>query len=370
MTFHVKYDIIYYSMKGAVYMATEYYDGTKLLSLKDINGNTPEIFMVTSNRTAGKTTYFGRMLFNRWIKKGSKFMLVYRFSYELDNCAEKFFKDVGQLFFPDYYMSNVKKARGLYHELRVQKVGEETYSECGYAVALNTVDGLKKFSHLFSDTDSMLFDEFQSETNHYCSDEVTKFISLHTSIARGNGKMVRYLPVYMCGNPVTILNPYYVEMDISSRLNKNTRFLRGEGFVLEQGYNEAASKAQKESGFNAAFRRNSYIAYAGEARYLEDDNAFIESVSGRSRYLGTIKYKDTMYGIRAFDDLGVVYCDKKPDTTYPFKIAVTTDDHQINYLLLRQHDDFIINMRYYFDHGCFRFKDLQCKEAVLKLLSY
>ena len=229
---------------------------------------------------------------------------------------------------------------------------------------------LKKFSHLFSDTESMFMDEFQSETNHYCSDEVTKFISLHTSIARGNGEMVRYLPVYMCGNPVTILNPYYVEMDISSRLTKSVRFLRGEGFVLEQGYNEAASEAQKQSGFNAAFKRNSYIGYAGEARYLEDDSAFIQQVTGKSRYLGTIKYKDTNYGVRAFDELGIIYCDKKPDSTYPYKIAVTTDDHQINYLLLRQHDDFIMNMRFYFDHGCFRFKDLQCKEAVLKLLTY
>ena len=29
-----------------------YYDGTKLLSLKDINGNTPELYICTSNRSA------------------------------------------------------------------------------------------------------------------------------------------------------------------------------------------------------------------------------------------------------------------------------------------------------------------------------
>lgn len=349
---------------------SNFYDGTKLLSMKDINGETPEIFMVTSNRTAGKTTYFGRMLFNRVLKKGSKFMLIYRFNYELDNCADKFFKDIKNLFFPEYNMFSRRQAKGIYHDLYYQKNGDELPTHCGYAVSLNNVDQLKKFSHLFSDTESMFMDEFQSETNHYCGDEVTKFISLHTSIARGNGSMVRYLPVYMCGNPVTILNPYYVEMDISTRLNKNTRFLRGEGFVLEQGYNEDAANAQKESGFNAAFKRNSYIAYAGEAKYLEDDNTFIENMTGRSRYLGTVKYKDTNYGIRAFDDLGIIYCDKKPDYTYPYRIAITTEDHQINYLLLKQHDDFIVNMRFYFDHGCFRFKDLNCKEAVLKMLSY
>ena len=35
-----------------------YYDGTKLLSLLDLNNKRPEIYMVTSNRTGGKTTNF------------------------------------------------------------------------------------------------------------------------------------------------------------------------------------------------------------------------------------------------------------------------------------------------------------------------
>ena len=93
----------------------EYYDGTKLLSMLDINGNRPEIYMVTSNRTAGKTTYFSRLLFKRCITKGDKFMLIYRFSYELDNCADKFFKDIGKLFFSDYIMTSIKRAKGVYH---------------------------------------------------------------------------------------------------------------------------------------------------------------------------------------------------------------------------------------------------------------
>jgi hypothetical protein len=46
-----------------------YYDGTKLLSLKDINGNDPEIYICTTNRTGGKTTYFNRLLVNNFIKK-------------------------------------------------------------------------------------------------------------------------------------------------------------------------------------------------------------------------------------------------------------------------------------------------------------
>ena len=347
-----------------------YYDGTKLLSLKDLDGNTPEIFMVTSNRTAGKTTYFNKLVFNRFLKKGSKFMLVYRFKYELDDCANKFFKDIQGLFFQEYELFSKKMATGIYHELFTRKLGEENALSCGYAISLNSADQLKKLSHFFSDTDCMLFDEFQSETNSYCPNEVEKFVSIHKTVARGQGKMNRYVPVYMCANPVTILNPYYVEMDISSRLTSDVKFLRGHGFVLEQGYNEAADLAQKESGFNAAFSKNRYIAYASEGSYLNDSMAFIEQPNGKARYLATIRFKGSDYGIRSFDSIGIIYCDNKPDTTYPNKIAVTTDDHNINYVMLKNNEMFIANMRFFFEQGCFRFKDLKCKEAVLKLLSY
>lgn len=348
----------------------KYYDGTKLLSMKDIDGKTPEIYMVTSNRTAGKTTYFNRLVFNRFLKKGNKFMLVYRFKDELDGCADKYFKDIHDLFFPQYEVYSNKRANGSYHEIFCKRVGDENGVPCGYAVALNSADKLKKLSHFFSDTHSMLFDEFQSETNNYCPSEVEKFISVHKTVARGQGKMTRYVPVYMCANPVTILNPYYTEMDISTRITADVKFLKGHGFVLEQGYNADAEKAQKESGFNAAFARNRYISYSSEGNYLNDNYAFIEEPTGKSRYLATIKFKGKEYAIRSFDDEGIIYCDNRPDVTYKFKIAVTTDDHNVNYVILKNNELFITNLRYFFERGCFRFKDLSCKEAVIKMLSY
>ena len=64
-----------------------YYDGTKLLSLLDINGNRPEIYMVTTNRTGGKTTWFSSFLVRKFIKKQEKFMLLFRYNYELSDCA-------------------------------------------------------------------------------------------------------------------------------------------------------------------------------------------------------------------------------------------------------------------------------------------
>lgn len=341
-----------------------YYDGTKLLSLTDINGNRPEIYMCTTNRTGGKTTYFGRLVVNRFLDKREKFGLLYRYNYELDDCAEKFFKDIGELFFNDYTMTSKKRAKGIYHELYLN--GEP----CGYAVSINSADQVKKNSHFFSDVKRLIFDEFQSESNTYCPNEIKKFISVHTSMARGQGEQNRYLPVYMLSNPVSIINPYYVELGISSRLTDETRFLRGDGFVLEQGFVESAAEAQKSSGFNKAFSRNSYVAYSSESVYLNDNKAFVDRPQGVGRYMATLKYNGQTYGIREFAEAGVIYCDDRADETFPLKITVTTDDHELNYVMLKRNDLFLFNLRYYFERGCFRFKDLRCKEAVLKSLSY
>ena len=343
----------------------QYYDGTKLLSMKDINGERPEIYLCTTNRTGGKTTYFGRLCINRFLDKGEKFALIYRYNYELDDVCDKFYKDIGSLFFPDHTMTNKRRASGMFHELFLDDVG------CGYAISLNGADQIKKYSHLFSDVKRMVFDEFQSETNHYCNNEVEKLQSVHTSVARGQGEQVRYVPVYMLSNPVSIINPYYVAFGISSRLRDDTKFLKGDGFVLEQGFIDSASKAQKESAFNRAFGLDSkYNSYSAEAVYLNDNKSFIEKPTGFGRYICTLRYGGTEFAIREYAEAGIMYCDDRPDATFATKISVTTDDHGINYVMLKRNDFFLSNMRYLFERGCFRFKDLRCKEAVLSALSY
>ena len=124
------------------------------------------------------------------------------------------------------------------------------------------------------------------------------------------------------------------------------------------------------SGFNRAFSGNKYVAYSSECIYLNDNKAFIAKPSGRNIYLCTLKYKGVDYAIREFSENGILYCDDKPDHTFRTKITVTTEDHSINYVMLKRNDFLISNLRFLFERGCFRFKDMRCKEAVLSALSY
>lgn len=343
----------------------QFYDGTKLLSMRDLDGNRPEIYLCTTNRSAGKTTFFSRYLVKRYLEAGEKFMLLFRYSYELDDIADKFFRDIQGLFFPEYVMTAKRMMKGVYQNLFLN--GEN----CGYAVAVNSADPIKRCSHLFSDTQRMMMDEFQSESDHYCPKEVQKFLSLHTSIARGQGQQSRYLPVYMLGNKTSLLNPYYVEMGISSRLTKDTKFLRGHGYVLECGHVEAASEAREQSGVTKAFSGNRYLTAmnGNENVYLNDNTAFIEKPTGKSRYMLTFKCDGSYYSVREFAEEGVMYCDNKPDMSFPLKITVTLEDHTPNYVMLQKHTVTLETMRTLFRYGSFRFKNLQCKEACIKMLS-
>lgn len=351
-------------MNKAKAQNVEYYDGTKILSLLDLNSQKPEIYIIEGNRTAGKTVYWSARCVKRFIKFGEKFMLLYRFNYELDDVADKFFKDIKNIFFQNMNMESKRRANGIYHELFLDGVS------CGYAVSLNSADQIKKNAAMFSDTKRMLFDEFQSETNHYCDNEVAKLLSIHTSVSRGQGEQVRYVPVIMLANSVSLLNPYYIEMGITTRLRDETKFLRGDGYVLERCFIESASKAQLASGFNRAFQNSKYVQYSAQQVYLSDNKAFVEKPFGASKYLATLKYNGSLFAIKEYTDAGIIYCDDKPDITFGLKITVTSDDHQINYVMLKRNDIFLANMRWYFERGCFRFKDLRCKDALLKALSY
>lgn len=341
-----------------------FYNGTKLLNMKDLNGDIPEIFIVDSNRSAGKTTYFNKKLVDDFLNDGKKFMLLYRYKYEMDNCAEKFFSDINRIFYPDLEMEDKPKAQGIYHELYLDEI------PCGYAVSLNCADSIKRNSHLFSDTEQMLFDEFQPETGRYCSNELFKFMSIHASVARGAGEQVRYLPIYMLANCISIINPYYSMLGISTRLKKDTKFLRGNGFVMEHHFNESASVLNESSQFNKAFSSSGYMGMLTSKSYVLDDKSFIGSVDENLVYMCTIKIKDHYISVNRTYASDMLYVTDVYDESFPVKFSVDVEGHTENFRLVMSSSPLIKQFRKYFDAGMVRFKNMNCKSDFITAICY
>ncbi len=343
-----------------------WYTGDKLLAMTDLENNRPEVFFVNGNRSAGKTTWFNHKLVADYLTDHSnQFGLYYRFQNELDECSGKFFKDVGKIFFKGMTMTHKLRDSGHFASLYLDG------KECGFAIPLNAASKLKLCSHYFSEIKQIVFDEYQPEDCVYCSNEITKYRSIHQTIARGNGSASRYVPVYMLSNSVTALNPYYSAFGISGRLNSDTRFIRGRGWVMEQTFIKDSYNALSKSAFERCFVDDDYIDMGNKGKHILDNPAFIISrpKSSKFRYYCTLVYQNKVYSIKFYDDLGIVFCDVGGDISYKYKFAVDEISHDADTRLSLEYK-IIERLREYYTNGQFRFLSIEAKNCIMKLLRF
>lgn len=340
-----------------------FYTGEKILSLKDRNGNVPEIYMVTDLRSTGKTTYFIKMLTKRFLKKGQKYVYLVRFENELTSLASAIYKDIQTHALKEYSFESKIKGSGLYASILCDGV------EMGYGLPLNSFDKIKRKSHLFTDATSIIFDEFQSEKFKYVTNEINAFHSIHTSLARGNGEMRRYLPIYMLSNHITLLNPYFNAFGLT-KLNKNTRFYKGEGFVLEQQFNEGAAKAHKKYGFDKAFVSTDYSDMNTQGKYLLDDDSYICKPTGKNEYIATIIYGGEEYSIRRYLSTGKYHIGRNVDESYPARYFIQKSIGGSNAEFINKCPILTKYLREAFGNGNITMSDLSAKDCLIKTISY
>ena len=348
----------------------EFYNGYQLLSRRDANGEKPEIFIAASNRSAGKTTFFNGMLLHNFLRRGKKFLLLYRRRYEISQAAAGFFKDINKLFFPDLIMSQTTGVKNVFDKLLVYDRSEKPIRyECGYATSLSAAEQIKKFSHLLSDIDVILFDEAFPENDNYLKKEIDLFMSVHDSLARGNGEMSKYLPVIIVGNLISIYNPYFDALGIVDTLQINSNFMRGDGFVIEQNFNEISAKKHKESAFHRAFSSAAYNAATQERRYINTSYDMIDSgVADTGRYILTIKYEGSLYSVRYNEEGFFYYVSNTPDPRFKMQHAATEKD--------LSEDAFFDPGSMYrkllkdrFRKNMLKFKNLKCKAAAVHFIA-
>lgn len=344
----------------------KYYSCHYLLTLKDENGKLPEIYISDGNRTAGKTVSWKKHMTDNYFKEKSdinQFMMVFRNKYEMYGSSEAYIGDIGRLFYPGHEMTEKKIAEGMCVQYFMD--GEP----CGFGVSLSMANKYKRMSSLFVRVKHMFFDEYQDDGGRYLNGEVGLLMNLHTTVARGDGKQTRRVPLYMASNTVSTLNPYYDALGINKRLKSDTKILRGDGWVYERTYNESAMKAFQDSAFNNAFKDNYYFNHASENVYLNDNMALIEKPTGKSKYECSVKYNGLWYSIRKYESL--MFVDEGADLSYPIRICFNVNDVTDDRVVMVGRSNFeVIRLREWFNTGRMRFKNLKCKNMALDLLAY
>lgn len=345
---------------------SKFYDGRRLLSSVDINGNSPEIFICTGNRTAGKSFFFKMFLFCKWLDNpDEKVLILFRKKPEIAEASGSFFKDI--LEHPIFQGEEIEISTGGQHG--------GIFTECyvndkpfAYFTYFNAAEQIKRISSYFVDVRWMLFDEMQSETYSYVENEVSKLISIHVSVSRGQGKHSRFVPVILIGNTVSIVNPYFVALGIVDRWDSDTKFLRGDGYICEFISNETAAKAIKTSTFNRAFASTSYISYAADNSYLMDSDTFVERVQ-LGKGCACVCYfvsGNKCIGLWMIPDHKYYFC-AKYDPSRP-QLAIGNSSHNQQTILASRHLEVIKGVKRGFDAGSVLFETQHIKKIILQNL--
>lgn len=290
-----------------------FFDVAKIMSQTDRKGNKNIIHFVEGNRAVGKTFSIVKYVTNYYLKNKKQFIWLYRYQTELSNVAEKIYKDVtttvdretGKINFEEYEFYSISCSQGQYHKIFIRKKdSEEKESVIGYAIAINSAEKIKKQRAEFKFVDTIIFDEYVSEFNNYCPDEVNKFLSIITTVSSGDGKAYRPINVLMAGNSTDKYNPYYEALKLPEVIfNDSTKTYKGIGFVINFYYNEAiANEVQRNPILNAF--NTQYLNYAtGFKTYLNNNNALVchKDIS-KANYVFNLLYKNEIYAVFAFGE--------------------------------------------------------------------
>lgn len=345
-----------------------YYNGEKLLSQMDVNGEKPGIFLSNSNRSAGKTSFFQIYVLDKHVRKKSQFVLLCRQKNELEG-IELPFEDVLHKYFDGKLLSAKWYVTRLVMGLWLDGV------LCGYAISLKDANKLKKYSSIFSRVETVIMDELQPETGAYLRDEIELFTSIVQSISRGGGKQSRYLEWCLLGNNISVMNPYFLNLGIYKYIDDKMNlkegedfYIRGEGWVCEFSFNASAKgEMEKNPAIKAFSSKNSILGLTAD--FMIQSSGFIEKkISGKMDYLYTLKYKGEHMGVRRVRSTNLVYVTHSHDPSYKHVVAISDSDHDDCTVMLRHNTFYIQTLRDAYTVGKIRFSDHKVKNAIVELL--
>lgn len=312
----------------------KHYDNTKLITSLDRNGEVPTFFIVCSRlRGPGKTYQMCKMLFNKFMDEGKKFILLTRHKKDLGTIADGCFEGYLQSEHPEYSMRETLQMGHTFSRVYADtRVGDNVSSvECGYVIPLSAVNDIKKISSLFYDAWCFFFDEFMPVDDRFLKSEVDLLLNIYQSVARGEGSACRYMPVFMCSNTISLQNPYFKALNLTSKLQSNTHFYKGEGVVFENCDNvDGLAELHKSSGIEKALK--AHLDLKGDNTWINDDCSLVERPNGwgRARYIATLIYGSECFGVNDYYQQGYMYLSRKVDKTSPHIYNLTFDNGNLN----------------------------------------
>lgn len=335
-----------------------FYDGREIFHRKDSEKKEPVCYIVTNNRTAGKTSFLA--LFSYKIKEmyGLESLFLVRGVTETDN-YHRVYSDMSEM----YGLGEPNTSITMRNLLNTLQIGGETIA---HVASLKKYVQLKKFSPIFAKVGLVLMDEYQLEDGRFIKDEISAFHSICRTADRGGGKISKGIKILMMGNPVELLNPYLLEFGISEKYAFGMSYVSSPGVLAEFKLNLTAQSELQKSGLSRLF--NNQNEYDFGISFLYDDTHNMGKCKGKSSYMFTLCYGTSQYGVRKELTTGYVHIGGSVDPHCKKILAFREQDRFFNIGLLEKRDYTWNEMREAYKLCKLKFENFKAKKVIFQLL--
>lgn len=290
------------------------YDPSALL------GSPSPFNMVVGGRSIGKTYSIVKRAVRNWIRDGSQWVYVRRYDTDLKAMltAGDFFQFHEQNNeFPGYTL----RTRGRLMEIKATE-GKDKWHTLGLFLAISKGQNYK--STPLPNVTIMFYDEFIAETGRYIPGEPDKLIGLWETIDRRQNRV----RVYMAANAADIINPYFVEWQLTLPPKGKVKTYRHNrsSITIQYADDTEFKKAAEQTTIGRFTAGSNYERYALENEFTDDTETAIGRKPSTARYRCTLIFNDQEFGIWFDPQEGEWYVNhQNPD-----------DDSQETYTLMRR----------------------------------
>lgn len=316
-----------------------YYDWQKTLSYD------ADFTCVTGGRGIGKTYGLRKQFVADWAKDGSHFVEVVRYADQLkgDDRIQNGYFDKLELD-PDVCGKWVFKTQGVRAYIAAKPSGDDKpdWQLFGYFIALTQANKLKQ--RTFVKVKRILMDEgiidpLLGQYQRYLTGEFELLMNIVDTVSRERPDTESIRPrVYVLGNAVDLLNPYYAAMGVGDEPKRGYSWYRGKTMLLH--YPEAAEYAEAKAAQTVAGR---LLAGSGKAtqaniynEFVRHDAEFFGKRPGHAKWSFGIYHKGKHYGVWLDAQDGYYYVDNKiPNNAEPV-FTLTAEDSKPNYVMAKR----------------------------------
>lgn len=347
-----------------------FYDWNKALSYD------ADVTMVIGARGVGKTYGLRCQCVRDFLKDRSTFVEIVRYKSELQGVSGDYFSRIGtNNEFEGYVFKTDAKHAYIARAREEGPGGKPEWEIIGYFVALSQAQQIKK--RTFDRVKRLIFDEAvldKSDRYHrYLPNEFVTLANIVDTASRERADVDGVKPhLYLLGNALDILNPYFVTYKIGTKPKEGFSWHANKTMLLH--YMKDSEYAQAKMTDTVAGRMlgatpDGLIAARNE--FVRQSSDFVAQKPNRAKFAFGIVHDGNDFGIWLDATEGYYYVtDKIPKNTNGKPVfALTASDNKVNYIAARKAERALKGFTELYYLGIVRYQSAVIREKFIDALA-